>query len=90
VAALALGLDAYDRDRIHLSRISSDDVRRVTEQLLGQTRLERSALGAVHPGRNDVIGAGALVLRTLVDRLGVDEVLVSESDILDGILWSIP
>ncbi|MCA1711030.1 MAG: Ppx/GppA family phosphatase [Actinobacteria bacterium] len=89
VAALALGLNAYDRDRIHLSRISADAVRRVTADLLGQTRQERGRLGAVHPGRTDVIGAGALVLRTLVDRLDVDEVLVSESDILDGIVWSI-
>ncbi|MCU1674629.1 MAG: Ppx/GppA family phosphatase [Frankiales bacterium] len=90
VAALALGLKAYDRDRIHLSRISADDVRRVTGSLLGQTRKQRGRLGPMHPGRNDVIGAGALVLRTLVDRLDVDEVLVSESDILDGIVWSIP
>jgi exopolyphosphatase/guanosine-5'-triphosphate,3'-diphosphate pyrophosphatase len=42
----------------------------------------------MHPGRVDVIGAGALVLATLVDRLGLPEVLVSEADILDGIAWS--
>jgi exopolyphosphatase/guanosine-5'-triphosphate,3'-diphosphate pyrophosphatase len=89
VAALALQLAAYDTDRIHLSRISADDVRRITADLLGKTRAERGALPVMHPGRNDVIGAGALILRTLVDRLGWDEVLVSESDILDGIAWSI-
>jgi exopolyphosphatase/guanosine-5'-triphosphate,3'-diphosphate pyrophosphatase len=43
----------------------------------------------MHPGRVDVIGAGALILRTLVDRLALPEVLVSEADILDGIAWSI-
>jgi exopolyphosphatase / guanosine-5'-triphosphate,3'-diphosphate pyrophosphatase len=42
----------------------------------------------MHPGRVDVIGAGALILRTLVDRLDWAELLVSEADILDGIAWS--
>ena len=89
VAALALGLPSYDADRIHLSVLPADDIRRVTEQLLAMTRSQRAALPVMHPGRVDVIGAGALVLRTLVDRLGLLEVLVSESDILDGIAWSI-
>ncbi len=48
----------------------------------------RAELPYMHPGRVDVIGAGALVLRTLVDRLGLAEVVVSESDILDGLAWS--
>jgi exopolyphosphatase/guanosine-5'-triphosphate,3'-diphosphate pyrophosphatase len=43
----------------------------------------------MHPGRVDVIGAGALVLATLVDRLELADVVVSESDILDGIAWSV-
>jgi exopolyphosphatase / guanosine-5'-triphosphate,3'-diphosphate pyrophosphatase len=89
VAALALGLPSYDAVRIHLSVVSAADVRRVTGDLLVMTRAERAALPVMHPGRVDVIGAGALVLRTLVDRLGLAEVLVSESDILDGIAWSI-
>ena len=89
VAALALGLPSYDAERIHLSVLAADDVRRVTADLLAMTRARRAALPVMHPGRVDVIGAGALVLRTLVDRLGLAEVLVSESDILDGIAWSI-
>ena len=51
-------------------------------------RADRAALPVMHPGRVDVIGAGALVLSVLVDRLGLAEVLVSEDDILDGIAWS--
>jgi exopolyphosphatase/guanosine-5'-triphosphate,3'-diphosphate pyrophosphatase len=43
----------------------------------------------MHPGRVDVIGAGALILRTLVDRFQLSEVLISEADILDGIAWSL-
>jgi exopolyphosphatase / guanosine-5'-triphosphate,3'-diphosphate pyrophosphatase len=53
------------------------------------TRAQRGALPVMHPGRVDVIGAGALILRRLVERLGLVEVLVSEADILDGIAWSI-
>jgi len=90
VAALALDLPAYDSERIHLSRIPAADVRTVTDRLLAMPRAERAALPVMHSGRVDVIGAGALVLATLVDRLGLSEVLVSESDILDGIVWSIP
>lgn len=89
VAALALGLAAYDPERIHLSRIPGTQVREISDRLLAMTREQRAALPVMHPGRVDVIGAGALVLATLVDRLGLAEVLVSEADILDGIAWSI-
>ena len=89
VAGIALGLDAYDADLIHLSRISAADVRRVTAGLLAATRAERAAISVMHPGRIDVIGAGALVLRVIVDETGVEDVVVSEHDILDGIAWSL-
>jgi exopolyphosphatase / guanosine-5'-triphosphate,3'-diphosphate pyrophosphatase len=89
VAALALGLPAYSAEQIHLSRISAADIAAVTSTLLAMTRAERAELPVMHPGRVDVIGAGALVLHVLVDRLGLEEVCVSESDILDGIAWSI-
>ncbi len=88
LAALALGLETYDRDRIHLTTLSAADVHSWTERLLAATRAERAALPVMHPGRVDVIGAGALILRSLVDRFSLTEVLVSESDILDGIAWS--
>lgn len=89
VAALALGLQGYDAGRIHLSRIAAVDIAAVSQRLLTMTRSERASLPVMHPGRVDVIAAGALVLAVLVDRLGLSEVLVSEADILDGIAWSI-
>ena len=89
VAAIALALEAYDPERIHLSRIPAADVADVASRLLAMTRAERAALPVMHPGRVDVIGAGALVLATLVDRLGLADVVVSEADILDGIAWSV-
>ena len=88
IAALALDLPGYDPERIHLSRITADQVREVTSRLLAMTRAERAALPVMHEGRADVIGGGALVLRSLVDRLDLTDVLVSEADILDGIAWS--
>jgi exopolyphosphatase/guanosine-5'-triphosphate,3'-diphosphate pyrophosphatase len=89
VAALALGLPAYEAAVIHHSRIAAADVRRVSDELLAMTRAERAALPVMHPGRVDVIGAGALVLRRIVDATGAGEVLVSEHDILDGVAWSV-
>jgi exopolyphosphatase / guanosine-5'-triphosphate,3'-diphosphate pyrophosphatase len=85
VAAIALGLPAYDPEAIHGSRIAVDDVRQVTADLLAATRERRAAMPVMHPGRVDVIGAGALVLCVLMDDFGMSEVVVSEHDILDGI-----
>src|SRR3954451_13273363 len=85
VAALALELPAYDADAIHGSRIPVDAVRAVTAHLLAATRERRAAMPVMHPGRVDVIGAGALVLRVLMDEFDLTEVVVSEHDILDGI-----
>jgi len=89
VAAIALGLDAYDAELIHHSRISAAAVHGVTERLLAMTRAQRAALPVMHPGRVDVIGAGALVLDTIVERLHAPEVVVSEHDILDGIAFAL-
>ena len=88
VAAMALDLPSYLPERIHHARIPAADVRRVTDRLLAMTRDERAALPFMHPGRVDVIGAGALVLAVVLEHVPVDEVLVSEHDILDGIAWS--
>lgn len=89
VAALSLGLERYDPARIHHSRVSADRVHAITAELLAMTRAGRAELPVMHPGRVDVIGAGALVLDTVVQWLGVAEVVVSEHDILDGIALSI-
>jgi exopolyphosphatase/guanosine-5'-triphosphate,3'-diphosphate pyrophosphatase len=59
------------------------------QQLLSATRQERAAIPALHPGRVDVIGAGALILDRVMRRFGFAELVASEHDILDGIAWSI-
>ncbi len=89
VAAITLGLDHYDSARIHHSRVSAARVHEIAAELLAMTRAERAAIPAMHAGRVDVIGAGALVLDRIMTRFGFAEVLVSEHDILDGIAWSL-
>jgi exopolyphosphatase/guanosine-5'-triphosphate,3'-diphosphate pyrophosphatase len=89
VAGIALGLDHYDSERIHHSRVSAARAGEIASQLLAQTRAERAAIPVMHPGRVDVIGAGGLILDRIMTRFGFAEVLVSEHDILDGIAWSL-
>ena len=89
IAGIALGLPAYDAGRIHLSVVGAARVAEVTDRLLRMAREERTALPVIHPGRVDVIVAGALVLRTVVRRTGAAEVVASEHDILDGVAWSL-
>lgn len=88
VSGIALGLPEYDPAVIHGSRIRADDVRAISQQLLAMDRATRAAIPVMHPGRVDVIGAGALILARIVTLTGIDEVVVSEHDILDGIAWS--
>ncbi|MFJ4479657.1 Ppx/GppA phosphatase family protein [Streptomyces xanthochromogenes] len=89
VAAISLGLSAYDSAALHHARISYEEVAAVTGRLLASTHEERAAIPVLHPGRIDVIGAGALVLQAVMERTAAREVVVSEHDILDGIAWSI-
>ncbi len=89
VAGIALDLAAYDPVRIHHSRIAARDLRRVSDDLLRMTHDERAVIPVMHPGRVDVIGAGALILACIVDHVGAAGVVVSEHDILDGIAYSL-
>jgi len=89
VTGLALGLDRYRPEVIHHARISYEQVATVTADLLAMTRSQRLALPVMHPGRADVIGAGALILKVLMREAGQGAVVASEHDILDGICLSI-
>ncbi len=88
VAAVLQGLDAYDHDRIHHARLPVAEVQALTDRLLAMTVAERERYH-IPPGRSDVIGAGALILARVLRRTRVDALLVSDSDILDGIAWSL-
>jgi exopolyphosphatase/guanosine-5'-triphosphate,3'-diphosphate pyrophosphatase len=89
VAAAVLELPGYDRDAIHGARLPAAAVRAACDRLIGMPRSERARLPYLHPGRVDVIGAGALILRELLAATGAAELVVSEHDILDGIVASV-
>jgi exopolyphosphatase/guanosine-5'-triphosphate,3'-diphosphate pyrophosphatase len=89
VGAIALGLTSYESAAIHRSRVSYEKVEEITTALLTATHAERAANPVIHPGRVDVIGVGALILRSVMERASAAEVVVSEHDILDGIAWSL-
>jgi exopolyphosphatase/guanosine-5'-triphosphate,3'-diphosphate pyrophosphatase len=89
VAAAALDLPAYDRYAIHLSRISAERAHQISQELLRESREQRASYGYMHPGRVDVIGAGSLVLDRIMVASGATEFVASESDILDGMAWSL-
>ncbi|MEY2723517.1 MAG: hypothetical protein RIR93_333 [Actinomycetota bacterium] len=89
VAAAALELKEYDRNLIHLSRISADKVYKVSAMLQSMQKNEIAELGYMHPGRVDVITAGSLVLSRVMAATGASEFVASESDILDGMAWSL-
>jgi exopolyphosphatase/guanosine-5'-triphosphate,3'-diphosphate pyrophosphatase len=84
--AVALDLDFDDPERIHRSTLTLADAERTLERFATMTNAERAALPAMPSGRGDVITAGAAILVTAMRRFGFDHALVSETDILDGLV----
>jgi exopolyphosphatase/guanosine-5'-triphosphate,3'-diphosphate pyrophosphatase len=98
VTAHALRLDRYDAEAIHLAALSVEVALGACADLLAMTSLERARLPYMHPGRVDVIGAGALIWGMVIERVAalasaagspLRDVISSEHDILDGIAWSL-
>ncbi|WP_411375857.1 exopolyphosphatase [Arthrobacter sp. MPF02] len=95
ITAHALRLPGYSPDIIHGTELPIDTVHAASTDLLEMVRSGRAALPYMHPGRVDVIGAGALVWRRILERLGglsdgrITTATASEHDILDGIALSI-
>ncbi|WP_334171456.1 Ppx/GppA phosphatase family protein [Sinomonas sp.] len=94
ITAHALALPAYQPERIHGSELALPQIEEACGSLLGMSRSERTALPYMHPGRADVIGAGAVVWRRILERMAeltggrVASAITSEHDILDGIALS--
>ncbi|TQM64165.1 Ppx/GppA phosphatase family protein [Humibacillus xanthopallidus] len=92
ITAHLLRLPAYSAERVHLTRSSPEAMIAASSDLLSMSRADRAALPYLHPGRVDVIGAGGLVWRRVVERVvlrsGITEIVTSEHDILDGIALS--
>ena len=85
LAALDLGLDHYDRERVHGHTLTTAAARAQLERLAALKLSERRELPALEPERAPVIVAGAVILVAILDHFGLDEIEVSEHDILDGI-----
>ncbi len=89
VAAGVLDLASYDRSAIDQQVLGLDDVHETVARIVAMTVAQRLELPYLHPGRADVIDAGALILSRVLRRVRTETIVVSESDILDGIAWSL-
>jgi exopolyphosphatase/guanosine-5'-triphosphate,3'-diphosphate pyrophosphatase len=85
LAALDLGLQEYDRDRVHEHRLGRERARAQLERLAALPLEERRRVPALEPERAPVIVAGGAILLAVLERYDLDEIRVSERDILDGI-----
>jgi exopolyphosphatase / guanosine-5'-triphosphate,3'-diphosphate pyrophosphatase len=85
LAGVYLELEHYDRERVHGAVIPLPAIAEMLNRLARMTVPEIRALPSMHPGRADVITGGALIEARVAARLNVQDLIVSESDILDGI-----
>ena len=89
LAALELGLAEYDRERIHHAVLTAASVEGWCAVLGAEPLAERARRRGLPAGRRDVIFGGALVLREVMTRFALSQCIVSEADILDGLIMSI-
>jgi exopolyphosphatase/guanosine-5'-triphosphate,3'-diphosphate pyrophosphatase len=89
LAGVYLELAEYDRERVHGATIPLGDIQRLLDRLAGLTIAQIRALPSMHPNRADVITGGTLILARVAARLHVQDLIISESDILDGIALAV-
>ncbi|ALC05401.1 hypothetical protein CDES_04790 [Corynebacterium deserti GIMN1.010] len=90
ISAWVQGLEFYDRNAIHLSALNFDALRVITDEIISESSTQRASNPVVDPGRADVIGGGSVVVQAAIelasDEAGVDYIIISEKDILDGLI----
>jgi exopolyphosphatase/guanosine-5'-triphosphate,3'-diphosphate pyrophosphatase len=86
LSALNMGLDEYDRDKVHHSVLTADEVNSWYRTLAAEVSVARLDRAGMVPGREDVIVGGALILSGVMSWFGLEQCLVSEADILDGMV----
>jgi len=86
LSGIQQGLAKYDTDRIHHSRLARAEVEELFRKLAAVPLGERKKVMGLEPGRADIITGGAAVLRVVMDLAGLEEIVVSEKDILDGLI----
>jgi len=86
LAAMAQKLPVYESARIHNYRLGLETVQDLERQLLSRTKAARIGLPGLEKGREEVIAAGAIILRTIMETLGENECLVSDLGLREGVL----
>ncbi len=89
VAAHALEIKKYDPDILHGALITKEQISAAARDFANLTFEQRAALGYMHPGRVEVITAGAIVLDQVMKEVKAEALIASERDILDGVAWSL-
>ena len=89
IAAISLGLERYERSAIHHHRLRAEDLGRISAMLARMPVESRKELPVMPPGREDVIVAGAVILERVLSGFDFPHLIVSESDILDGLVLTI-
>jgi exopolyphosphatase/guanosine-5'-triphosphate,3'-diphosphate pyrophosphatase len=87
VQAICLGLTAHDAEATHRTTLTVADAERILGELARMTNVERAAIPIMPPGRGDVIVCGALILVEMLRRFGFERAIVSETDLLDGLVF---
>lgn len=86
LVAVREGMAVYDPDRVHLSRLTAEDVTRLRERFAAMTEQDRRRVVGMDPARANVIVAGAVILETIMALAGLDSTVVSEHDLLHGLV----
>ena len=89
LAAVDMKLSQYNPDLIHGTILKKSTVNEIYHQLNKMTLEERKYLKGLQPERADIIVAGTLILKTIIDMLGTEEIIVSESDLLYGLVFEL-
>ena len=86
LAAMAQKLPAYEPARIHNYMLQLDTIQELEQTLLNRKKSDRASLPGLEKGREEVIAAGAIIIRTVMETLGVPSVLVSDMGLREGVL----
>jgi exopolyphosphatase/guanosine-5'-triphosphate,3'-diphosphate pyrophosphatase len=86
LAAMAQKLPAYEQARIHNYRLQLGTIRELEQTVLSRKKTDRAGLPGLEKGREEVIAAGVIIIRTVMETLGVSAVLISDLGLREGVL----
>lgn len=89
VVAIIKGLDEYDREMVHGQVVKLDEVRAVYEKLRHMTLQQLLATPGIQKERADIMTKGVMVMLSIIEEMSKSQVIVSESDLMDAIVWQL-